>query len=201
MDLRNWEFLATGSAVSGADVYVYDASLTHPNPNSPLASTTTDSNGMWAFTGLTATAKDVKVVYNSRPKWYKGLVETGVEQLLTKHVAGVSAAPSIAAGAGAGTGPSVSVAGTDLGGSISLTTGTGPGTNAVIATLTFALAFPAAPKAVLLTPANINARALSGTSQVWVDLASDITTTTFAFRANVALAASTAYQWYYTVIG
>jgi hypothetical protein len=78
VDLRNYEFFAPGSAVIGANVFVYDASLAHPNPNSPLASTTTDGNGMWAFTGLTSSPKDVKVSYNNRDKWYKGLVRVGI---------------------------------------------------------------------------------------------------------------------------
>lgn len=78
MDLRNWEFYTSGSAVVGADVYVYDASLAHPNPNAPLASTVTNSDGMWAFTGLTDTAKDVKVVFGTKAKWYKGLTRHSV---------------------------------------------------------------------------------------------------------------------------
>ena len=78
MDLRNWEFNTLGSAVSGADVYVYDASLTHPNAGSILSSTTTNSDGMWAFTGLTNTAKDVRVVYQGKTKWYKGLTRHSV---------------------------------------------------------------------------------------------------------------------------
>lgn len=80
MELRNWEFNTTGSAIAGADVFVYEASLTHPNAGSILASTTTNSDGMWAFTGLTDTAKDVKVEYQSKAKWYKGL---------TKHSVGI----------------------------------------------------------------------------------------------------------------
>jgi hypothetical protein len=74
VDLRNWEFFAgTSAAVTGANVSVYEASLTHPNPNSPLDTAITDGNGMWSFTGLSDTAKDVKVEYSSRIKWYKGL--------------------------------------------------------------------------------------------------------------------------------
>lgn len=74
MDLRNWEFFAgTSAAVVGANVSVYEASLSHPNPNSALATTTTNSDGMWSFTGLSDTPKDVKVEYAGRVKWYKGL--------------------------------------------------------------------------------------------------------------------------------
>jgi hypothetical protein len=60
MDLRNWEYIAeTSQPLVGATVLVRDATLTHPNGNTVLASTTTDSNGMWAVTGLADTAKDV----------------------------------------------------------------------------------------------------------------------------------------------
>jgi hypothetical protein len=82
MDLRNWEFSVLGTAIVGANVYVYAADTAHPNPNAAISSTTTDSNGMWSFTGLTEAAKDVKVTYNGRDKWYKGL---------SRHSVGISA--------------------------------------------------------------------------------------------------------------
>lgn len=78
MDLRNWEFFASGSAVSGANVYLYTASLSHPNLGSVLTSTITDSSGFWQFTSLSDGAYDVRVSYNNRDKWYKGLTRVSV---------------------------------------------------------------------------------------------------------------------------
>src|SRR5690606_23793549 len=78
MDLRNWEFSTLGTAIAGADVFVYEASLSHPNPGAIIASTSTNSDGMWAFTGLSDTAKDVKVEYQNKTKWYKGLTRHSV---------------------------------------------------------------------------------------------------------------------------
>jgi hypothetical protein len=75
MDLRNWEFYEDGNALVGATVKVRDALLTHPNAGTVLATTTTDTNGAWAFTGLTDTAKDVEVIWGNASqyhRWYKG---------------------------------------------------------------------------------------------------------------------------------
>jgi len=55
---------------------------------------------------------------------------------------GSSQAPSIAAGAGAGTGPTIAVAGSDLAGSVTLTTGTTSAAGALF-TVTYGDAFDA----------------------------------------------------------
>lgn len=117
-----------------------------------------------------------------------------------KHLVGGTSTPAIAAGTGAGTTPTVAVAGTDLGGYISVTTGTLPTLSAVVATITFNIAYASAPKAICLTPANSSAASLNGVNMVFIDQAG-ITTTTFAITAGTtALTAATAYKWYYQVI-
>jgi hypothetical protein len=82
MDLRNWEFYEENNQpLVGATVRVRDASLSHPNTGTVLASTVTDPNGMWAFTGLSNTAKDVEVIWGSSGqyhRWYKGKTQHGV---------------------------------------------------------------------------------------------------------------------------
>lgn len=79
VDLRNWEtFAGTGAAVNGATVEVREADLAHPNPNAVLASTTTNADGMWEFTGLSAGPKDVKVTYLGKVKWHKGMAKHSV---------------------------------------------------------------------------------------------------------------------------
>lgn len=80
MDLRNWEtFVDTGAAVVGALVEVMAASLTHPNPNPVLDSTSTDSNGMFEFTGLSDGPKDVKLTYQGKIRWMKGLARHSID--------------------------------------------------------------------------------------------------------------------------
>lgn len=123
-----------------------------------------------------------------------------------RHLDGITAAPGIAAGVGAGTTPTVTMGtnSTDIAGILNITTGTTPtGTNAIVATITFASAYVTAPF-VTLTPANRNAQALTGATVVLVPAAGQtngVTTTTFVIESGAtALAASTAYIWYYHVI-
>lgn len=85
MDLRNWEFYVdNGTALVGASVYIRDAILGHPNTGTVVASVSTDSNGMWAVTGLTSTPKDVEVVWGNVSqyhKWYKGMTQHNVDAI------------------------------------------------------------------------------------------------------------------------
>jgi hypothetical protein len=114
-----------------------------------------------------------------------------------KHVNGKGTAPAITAGAGAGTSPTLSLTGNDVGGLISLTTGTLPSTSATLFTVTFNVAFAAAPY-VSFSPANSAAAALGTVSAVYVTS----TSTTFVITSGTtALAASTAYAWSYHVSG
>jgi hypothetical protein len=116
---------------------------------------------------------------------------------LTHLLSTTTAAPGIAAGSAAGTGPTVSIAGTDLAGTISITTGSSPGTG-ILATITFTVAFSAAPRTILLAAANA---ATAGVAVSWYANAANITTAVFTVDAASALSAATAYKWYYTVIG
>jgi hypothetical protein len=87
MDLRNWEFnQTTGLPVVGAAVTAYEAALTHP-PVTSVGTTVTDSNGMWAFAGLSDAAKDVKVEAYGQTKWYKGLTRHGVAAIFYEEPA------------------------------------------------------------------------------------------------------------------
>ena len=69
-----------------------------------------------------------------------------------------SGSTTIAAGANAGTGATVSITGHDTSGTVAVTSGTGP-TASVLATVTFAGAYGAAPK-VVLTPSGNNGATL-----------------------------------------
>lgn len=122
----------------------------------------------------------------------------------TKHIIGSSSAPTIAAGTGAGTSPTVSISGTDMSGTISVTTGTSPtGSNAILATITFNVAYGAAPR-VQIDAGNRNAQALAIGAIPLVPITGQtngVTTTTFVIETGAtALAASTSYIWSYFVI-
>lgn len=124
----------------------------------------------------------------------------------TLHLIGNSGTPTIAAGSGAGTSPTLSVTGTDLGGTISITTGTSPGgAGSYIATITFNTAYSLPPRAVIIMPSSPNAAALTGSNaQPFVPglgSTNEPTTTTFTIQANgTGLTASTTYTWSYMVI-
>jgi len=112
-----------------------------------------------------------------------------------KHIIGSSSAPTIAAGTGAGTSPTVSVSGNDLAHKVTITTGTSPTASATVATITFNVAYGAAPK-IILTPVNSAAAALSGTTQIYVDDASTTTTVYVIKVGSGGLTASTTYLFY-----
>ena len=117
-----------------------------------------------------------------------------------KHLVGGSSTPTIVSGSGAGGTATVSISGTDLGGNITVTTGTVPTLSATVVTVTFAAAYSATPKCIMLTPANSTTSMLSGVNMVFVNQAG-ITTTTFAITSGTtALTAATTYQWFYSVI-
>ena len=168
-----------------------------------IGTATTQKLGFWNATPIVQPANTVAidtVLVNT------GLRATGADanfastSVRVKHLVGETAAPTIAAGTGAGTTPTVAIAGTDLGGYISVTTGTLPTLSAVVATITFNIAYASAPKAICLTPANSSAASLNGVNMVFIDQAG-VTTTTFAITAGTtALTAATAYKWYYQVI-
>lgn len=122
----------------------------------------------------------------------------------TQHLIGNGTAPTIAAGVGAGTSPTVSITGTDLGGYISVTTGTLPTLAGTIATITFNSAYGVAPRCVQVSCANDAACALMGTVNIVYAPQASTTTTTFIIKqtatAVAALTAATAYTFYYQII-
>ena len=112
-----------------------------------------------------------------------------------RHLIGTGSAPTYAAGTGAGTTPTISVSNaTDSSGVLNVTTGVLPaGTNATIVTVTFASAYGAAPN-VQITPHNALTALLSGATMCYITS----TTTTFVVVSGAtALAAASAYSWYY----
>ena len=121
--------------------------------------------------------------------------------LVVNKLIGSGVAPTAVAGTGAGTSPTVTVVGTNVAGTITILTGAAPaGTNATIATLTFAAPYDAIPY-VGLSPANANAAALSGATACFSD-ATSTTASAFVLKAGAtALAAATTYVFTYDITG
>lgn len=123
--------------------------------------------------------------------------------LTLPHLIGGGSAPTISAGTGAGTSPTVTIGSgsTDLSGYINITTGTLPATSSTIATITFASAYSSAPHCVQITSANANAQTLVGGTSEISAYQSDVSTTVFKITSGtVALTASTAYVFWYSII-
>jgi hypothetical protein len=83
-----------------------------------------------------------------------------------------------------------------MSGVVTLTTGSSPTINAILATITYNSAFSTAP-VVVITPANAATASLTSAQAVWVN----INTGNFTINTNAtALNASTIYKWNYVVI-
>jgi hypothetical protein len=83
-----------------------------------------------------------------------------------------------------------------MSGIVSLTTGSSPSVNSVLATITYNTAYATAP-IVVITPANAATASLTAGQAVWVD----ISTTGFTINTNAtAVVSSTTYKWNYVVI-
>lgn len=120
------------------------------------------------------------------------------------RMTGSAGTPTYSIGAGAGTGtPTASIAGTDLGGNITVNTGTvltPTGSGTIIAVSFFNTGYSSAPNCILLTPGNSTTALLSGSGSCFVNQAG-ITATTFAITAGAtAIIGASTYRWYYAVI-
>lgn len=131
-----------------------------------------------------------------------GNLRTDTDLTIARHFISQGTAPSPASGTAAGTGPTLTVTGNDISGRINLTTGSAPAaTNADLVTLTFATAFASAPKRVVIEPSNTAAKNLTWDQQPYWNRATSSASATVFKGGNTALAATTAYEWTYEVIG
>lgn len=116
-----------------------------------------------------------------------------------RHLIGNSSTPGIAAGTGAGSSPTIGITGSDLSGTITLTSGTLPTLSATVATVTYNAAYGSQPR-VVLTPVNSNAALLSGVTMVYINDASSSASSFVLTAGTTALSAATIYVWYYQVV-
>lgn len=144
-----------------------------------------------------ATANSIQLGNTSVTKVNTSGAITTSSDIIAKHLKGNSGALSITASTGAGTSPSaLSVTGTDMSGVVTLTTGTSPTMNAILATISYNSAFATAP-VVVITPANAATASLTSAQAVWINIG----TSNFTINTNAtAINASTIYKWNYVVI-
>jgi hypothetical protein len=140
-----------------------------------------------------ATLDATHLTFTAGPNTFDGSVGVSVN-----HIIGVGSPPGLAAGVGAGTSPTLSISGTDAGGNITITTGSTPASNSIILTVSFALSFGGVPRNITLTPGNKNSAQLVASGLPYVNQAAT-TVTSFTIMAVAALAASTQYQWFYSI--
>ena len=106
-------------------------------------------------------------------------------------------AATVAAGAGAGTSPIITITGTDLGGTVTLTTGTSPTTGGALFTITFNTAFEVVPKGILFTEIDLNAKTQSVN---YTQNALATGSCGLTMNAGRTAAAASTYTWAYWVV-
>lgn len=172
---------------------------------------TTINSGTWhaaligsayGGTGLN-TSTSTGFPYVSSGTWSVSNTLSTTYPFTAPHLIGNSTAPTKAAGVCAGTTPTITLDGgaSDMSGLLTVTTGTSPqAASGILVTLTFASAYGTAPH-VVLTPASQSAAQLStGSTGQWPYVTTTTTTLVISKGGSTALAASTAYAWYYTVM-
>ena len=119
---------------------------------------------------------------------------TSVNSIQTKIITGNSTTPTIAAGTGAGSSPAVSITGTELSGVVTITAGSSPASNAVIATITLPVALPGTSNGPIISAGNANAIGMAYVVQA--------STTTFTINSGAtALTNTVQYKWNYQILG
>lgn len=138
-------------------------------------------------------------VYDTAGALVFGMPANGANYFLVNHLAGVTPMLTGTLGTGAGTGASYAISGTDLGGYVSVTTGTGCATDATIITLPFGKAFAAAPHVILVAGDKLT-RNLAKGQEAFIDVTA-ISTSSFVIKSNgTALADATTYRWQYIIV-
>lgn len=147
---------------------------------------TTNGEGYITFNSTTAN--------NANPN--DNMELRGDGRLMVKHIAGFSSAPAIAAGVGAGTSPTIAIAGTDLAGTVTLTTGTLPTGASTVFTITWNIPYQG-PMNCVFFPNNDATAAVASL----ISASSPGGTTTVVRVALTGLGAGVSLSWSYNVMG
>jgi hypothetical protein len=113
----------------------------------------------------------------------------------SNRLLGNSHAPTVVLGSACGSSPSSTITGSEVGGTFSVTTGSGA-TTGLIGTFTLSASsgMPSSTFSIMLTSAN----AAAATISKWE---ASTSSSTFTFNAITGLAASTTYIWNYQIVG
>lgn len=120
------------------------------------------------------------------------------------HLFGASGTPAVAAGAGAGTSPTVTVVNAyDSDFALSVVTGSSPtGSNAIIATVTFSVAYTGTVPHCTFSPLNANAAALGSAATPFSNFTSGPPYPSWNLKSgSTALTAATTYLWDVICVG
>lgn len=153
----------------------------------------TDSNGEGYYLAPGPVNNVLVIDASGIPFWSNVLTVTGINY---RSSLCTGPTPSISFGTGAGTGASVTVAGTQEGGTVTLTTGSGAlAANAVIFTISYLSSLPPNGSAVTLFPINGNA------AQMALNIVAAGTRNGFSAVCTQTLNPNTTYQWNYLTSG
>jgi len=123
--------------------------------------------------------------------------------IIGSHFAGSGGVPAIAAGVGldsGGTGTATDAGASDTCGLLTLTAaGTPTGSNAIVATVTYAVPYVAKPRAVIIHPANAAATALAVGAKPFVDDAA-CDATKFVIKSGATALPTGVYLFYFLVV-
>lgn len=186
--------IGPSASASAVNCVAIGASVSNSTTNTILlgkAGLDTTVGGALAVTGLATVGGTLAVT---------GLATVGGNLTTTGHMINNSGTPTMTAFPALGTTPTISVSGNDQAGVISITPGTTP-TGGSLCRLTFAVAYPAAPKSVVLSAANQASASLSGAATVFVIATGGVTSSYFQLQNSATLVAGTLYMWAYQVMG
>lgn len=183
----------SGTATYWSSEYINGATLAASNSN------VTYTNAATLYVTAPTAGTNITITNPLALKASTGNISIDAGNLQTNSIRSNGSTPGIAAGTGAGTSPTISVAGSDMSGTISVTTGTLPTLSATIATVTYNVAYASQPR-VILTPANSNAALLSGVTSVFVNDGSSSNSAFVLTAGTTALTAATTYVFYYHCI-
>lgn len=170
--------------------------------------TTTDNNKSNSYVdahSLNLIQNDPPYVFtgNTKKTWSAGWGQAWKTSLAFEapHVVGAGGTPTMTGSAGC-TGGTKAITGTDLSGTINMTTGTAcPNTHQQVVHIVFAVPFDAVPRGIAVTPGNAAASILAVTSKPYVEQSTVNTTGFEIITGSTGLADSTGYVWEYTILG
>jgi hypothetical protein len=163
---------------------------------SPTAGTLTTSGAATIGAGLTVSAGNIGATLGSITSSTGNVVAT-LGSISGRRLVGTQSIGTATAGSASGTGATVAVSGSDIGGTVELTTGTGASTGKMV-TVSFGVAFPSTPVCVVVFPGNSETAGVLAQSGFWTEW----TANNFAIQVGgPGLNSNATYKFSYAVVG